>query len=124
MIDVEARNEMFDSVIANRGGTFAFDGRPVSPSSGYAVSLEGFEVKVPVKGISPPNLANLVNQLVAKVEGLADPSTHFVGMWIDKGNLYVDLSVLVEDKVQAVSKGIAQSQLAIWDFANDESISL
>ena len=124
MFKQEKRNEIFDSIIANAGGTFSFTGEPVSFPDGYAVSLAGFETITPLEGLSATNFVNLANDLVRKVDGLADPSTHFIGAWIEDGNLYIDLSVRVEDKERALVKAANADQLAIWDFANGESVTV
>lgn len=122
MFTKETREEMFNTVIANKGGSFYFDGSPVSVKSGYAVSLDGFETMTPVEGLSAIQFDNLLSDVVRKVDGLADPATHFVGAWIDGDNLYVDLSVHVQDKDTAIAKAKAGSQLAIWDFERNESV--
>ena len=124
MFKFESRNEIFDTIIANAGGTFTFDGESVTFADGFAVSVAGFETITPLEGLSATNFVNLANDLVKKVDGLADPSTHFIGAWIDGGNLYIDLSVRVEDKERALVKAANADQLAIWDFANGESVTV
>ena len=124
MFKQEKRNEIFDTIIANAGGTFSFTGEPVSFPDGYAVSLTGFETITPLEGLSATNFVNLANDLVRKVDGLADPSTHFIGAWIEDGNLYIDLSVIIQDKDAALVKAKNADQLAIWDFANGESVTV
>ena len=124
MFKQESRNTIFDTIVTNAGGTFSFTGEPVSFPNGYAVSLAGFETVTPLEGLSASNFVNLANDLVRKVEGLADPSTHFIGAWIDGGNLYIDLSVHVQDKDSALVKAAKADQLAIWDFENSESVTV
>lgn len=124
MFKQESRNEIFEIILANAGGTFSFSGEPVSFPDGYAVSVAGFETVTQLEGMSARNFVNLANDLVKKVDGLADPSTHFIGAWIEDGNLYIDLSVRVEDKDSALVKAKNADQLAIWDFALEESVYL
>lgn len=124
MFKQESRNAIFDSIIANKGGTFNFSGEPVSFPNGYAVSVSGFETVTQLEGMSARNFVNLANDLVKKVDGLADPTTHYVGTWVDDGKLYIDLSVHVEDRDEAIVKAEKAEQLAIWDFALGESVTL
>ena len=124
MFKQESRNEIFDTIIANAGGTFNFDGEIVSFPDGYAVSVAGFETVTQLEGMSARNFVNLANDLVKKVDGLADPSTHFIGAWVDGGNLYIDLSVHIQDKDAALVKASKADQLAIWDFATSESVTV
>ena len=124
MFKQEKRNEIFDTIIANAGGTFSFDGESVTFTDGFAVPLSGFGTITKLEGLSATNFVNLANDLVRKVDGLADPSTHFIGAWIEDGNLYIDLSVRVEDKEVALVKASNADQLAIWDFANSESVTV
>ena len=48
----------------------------------------------------------------------------YLGAWIDEGITYIDISVLVENKEDALELGKVNNQLAIYDIENNESIYL
>lgn len=47
-----------------------------------------------------------------------------IGLWVNNGWLYIDLSKKVDDFKAAVALGIKNNQKALWDNANKIEISL
>ncbi len=124
MIEQELQNEIFDSVKASGGGSFYFDGTPRVLNSGFSSSLSGFETILKLKGLTPVNLVNALNELARKVEDVVDHKTHMLGVWVDSDNLYIDLSVQYQDIQAALVSGRENEQIAIWDNAKGEEIRL
>ena len=124
MIEQKLQNEIFDSVKANGGGSFYFDGTPRVLNSGFNSSLSGFETILKLKGLTPVNLVNALNELARKVEDVVDHKTHMLGVWVDSDNLYIDLSVQYQDIQAAIVSGRENEQIAIWDNAKGEEIRL
>ena len=122
MFNVATKNETFGTVIANKGGSFDFDGNAVSITSGYAVSVDGLELSTPLEGLSAHGFVSMCNDIVRKVDGLVDPAKYVIGAWIESGTLYIDLSELIQERDVALKKAVAGSQLVIWDFENDTTI--
>ena len=126
MLKNESRNEYFNTVLANSGATFSLSGEMVTFDSGYAVSLDGLGVHTKLEGFSPCNLVRTVNDLIRKVDGLADPATTFVGAWVDNGNIYIDVSIIVrfDKRDEAIRKAVANNQIAIFDYKADKAIMI
>jgi hypothetical protein len=64
---------------------------------------------------------------VHKYDSLDDTITgDYVGVWTnpESGVMYLDRSVWVADKADAIALGKQQGQLAIWDCANETEIWL
>ncbi|MFF4952822.1 hypothetical protein [Streptomyces chattanoogensis] len=105
--------------IVNDGGlTFS----PVlhAPAGGYMVSIAGSERSIPVDSFGPEGLAEYIADYSDRVisEGL------FYGAWVDGGLVYLDLSMNLRDRAEAEAIGRLESQLAIYDVANGDVISL
>jgi hypothetical protein len=48
----------------------------------------------------------------------------YVGLWVNDGKLYIDLSVQFNDRQVAMNVGREFNQKAIWDVALDKEIKL
>lgn len=87
---------------------------------GFWVSLAGYETRIAQEAISE----TLLFDVVEAYRLLALEQTCFVGIWQDAGYVYFDLSEYYASRVQAIGLGKARNQLAIWDIAKSEAISL
>lgn len=87
---------------------------------GYWVSLSGYETRIASEAISD----TLLFDVVEAYRLLALEQSCFVGIWQHEGNVYFDLSEYYSSRVQAIGLGKARGQLAIWDIAKGEAISL
>lgn len=87
---------------------------PLAMSDGYWVSTEGVSVhgELDSRGIVD------AMQLLDLHEGAV------VGVWEDKGITYIDKSVHIKDKTQALAIAEVCNQLAIYDCNNGEVIEL
>ncbi|MFT2017746.1 hypothetical protein ACMA1D_18180 [Streptomyces sp. 796.1] len=110
--------QQYRSLLDGDGLTFS----PTSPTptSGFMVSLAGSERTFPVSRFT----ANELSEYVRDYAYRAAEESLFYGAWIDGGLVYLDLSVNVQDRSQAIALGRLESQLAIFDVANSEVISL
>ncbi|MFI6682534.1 hypothetical protein [Streptomyces sp. NPDC050485] len=105
--------------IVNDGG-LTFSPILPTPVGGFMVSIAGSERTVPIESFGPEVLA----------EYMADYASHvasrglFYGAWIDGGMVYLDLSMNVQDRAEAMALGRLESQLAIFDIANNDVVSL
>ncbi|MFD7015865.1 hypothetical protein [Streptomyces sp. NPDC059928] len=103
-----------------REGGLTFSPFSPAPTCGYMVSIAGSERTVPLDDFGPENLAAYMGDYMA---GVAERGLFF-GAWIDEGLVYLDLSMNVADRSEAEAMGRLESQLAIFDIANGEVISL
>lgn len=104
-------------IIENDGLTLSSDGKIANISKGYMVSLEGHE-KV-VKKIDHLELATVKRYLKN-----AKKLNAFVGFWVDNGLIYLDLSINIKTKKEALKIAKNNKQLAIFDCKKLVSIHL
>lgn len=103
---------------ANGGSTRSVVPGVPSPTGGYAVSLKGFQETFP--HWSDETIAEYIERHRFQ---LAQPG-RFIGAWIDDGQLYLDVSVVVADLQIALDMGRRNDQLAIFDVASEQEIRL
>lgn len=108
---------MLEQTIENGGGSFNLNGTAVKFSRGYAVSLEGLEKKVNLHSEFFPDVCVIVERYMqANADAIAKPR-HFLGLWIEDGTLYMDVSELVINETMARNIARERKQLAYFDFA-------
>lgn len=115
---IENKNikNLFNNALKNGGLTVAKTGRAVEFETGYQVSKKDcFVIDVKNKA----KCLKAISQVLSEIE-----SHEFCGLWIDKNKLYIDVSVNVTDKKQAVEMGLSLNQLSIFDWANKSCINL
>lgn len=83
---------------------------------GYMVSLKGFELKTSLEALDKRTLERY--QKIANARGA------YVGLWLDAGVLYVDISKNIMQYQTALSMAKTNEQLAIYDNAKGDSIYL
>lgn len=96
----------------NDGFTVDANGRPVEKNNGYFVSL------VQTQNNDVSNIDDVIL--------IASSLNTFIGGWNDQttGRYYLDASIWIDDIEQAKKFGRLNSQLAIWDIANNTEIRL
>lgn len=88
--------------------------------SGYAVGLvKGTARKVPIEEFTPADL-----DLVARAhqEVLQHPNV-VLGTWVEDGFVYIDPSEIIQNPAEALVRGAAREQLAIFDIRRAEAPS-
>lgn len=96
-----------------------------SPRSGYMVSIPGHTEVVDADALKGPQAADIVSRYAnTHAEALADPRAH-IGRWQEPGTnkVYLDVSHNIRTKREAVQKGIAHNQIAIWDLKHGREIN-
>ena len=109
--------ELKNYIIENDGLTLSSDGEIANLKTGYMVSLSGYE-KV-IKDIKFLELAQ-VKSYLKKAKRL----NAFVGFWVDDGKIYLDLSINISNKKEALKIAKNNKQLAIFDCKKLVSIHL
>lgn len=88
--------------------------------NGYMVSLYGLETKIPLgEAYSKKTM-----QVLRQYRKLAKRYNGSLGLWIEKGTLFIDVSINIANKAEAIKVGIDNKQLAIYDIVNDQTINL
>ena len=115
---------LLSDVLANGGASHYVDGSAVSHSTGFSVSVAGYESSLPVDGLTQADVDGLFIHmgLIIRCGNMAD--THYVGAWIADGNLVMDISTWIPDWYDAEIFGKAGKQVAVFDFASMTEIFL
>ena len=65
-----------------------------------------------------------VLRYMVRYEALLRKPNTYLGGWLEEGYGYLDVSINIKDKAEALSLVKANKQLAIYDVISGESISL
>lgn len=110
--------ELFDieNIITNGGATLNKDGESVNFARGYQVSK---------RDCYTLNAEN-VNEVLRAVNELLNTITagEFVGLWVDNGLIYIDVSERVERLSRAIVVGLERKQKSIFDWCLSRCIGL
>lgn len=106
-------------IIENGGATLTSELKKADLKRGFMVSLEGAEVQI--KG---EDYQAIIKAIEEKQEIIKDNNNLFIGLWLDGGIMYVDISINIEDKTDALEFAKRNKQLAIYDLINNDSIYL
>lgn len=102
------------AILNNKGATLTREGEAVELTSGYQVSVRDMEI-IPVRKLLKRKIVELLKSV---------PKGHNLGIWIDNGKAYVDISKTYKRKGYAVKVGNKNNQISIWDWKKQEAIML
>jgi hypothetical protein len=105
-------------ILNNGGCSYSLMFGPIN--SGYAVSVEGREEKIPVKSFGDLDIKNYV----LENSDLLSLENYFLGAWVDGSTVYLDVSERFLNKDQALAEATARHQKAIYDLKEGETIWL
>lgn len=106
-------------IIENGGETLTKELKKAELKRGYMVSLEGTETQA--QGEDYQAIKKAIEE---KQEIIKDKNNMYIGLWLDSGIMYIDISINIIDKVEALEFGKYNKQLAIYDLVNNDSIYL
>ncbi len=109
-------NATVKSIIKNGGATFNRNGERVKLKSGYQVSKEGlmtFEVKCLGKGL-----------IKFLIENRLSKRGDYLGLWIDNGLVYIDISCRVATKRGAMQMGRDLNQLSVLRWRDRQCLTV
>lgn len=98
----------------NKGATLTSNGEEVKQSSGYQVSVRDMEI-IPAYKLRKHAIVALLKVV---------PQGYNLGIWIDGGKAYIDISKTYQRKGYAVKVGNKNNQISIWDWQAQEAIML
>jgi len=105
--------------VTKDGGFTFHDAIGDGPSDGFMVSVAKHnEVKMPVRGLTSAHIADYMS---THQQELKDPA-NYLGGWVYKGNVYLDISRHVPDREQAMKLARANNQLGIYDIGKGETL--
>lgn len=111
-------NNLYNTLLNNKGLTLNKD-LTIFNGSGYAVALPNKETKIQESDLDLSKFTSLLQAYRSDISG-----NQKIGLWIDQGLLYIDISEVLDNKDQALSLAKNRSQLAIFDFNELKSIYL
>lgn len=111
--------EDIKKIIENGGATLTNELKKAELNGGYMISLEGAESQV--KG---DDYQAIIQAIEEKQAIIKDNDNLFIGLWLDGGIMYIDLSININDKIDALELAKKNKQLAIYDLVNNDSIYL
>lgn len=116
LADVGKRGGMYGGASYNpHTGEFVHGGQ----GTGYAVGLiPGTALEVPVESFMPGAIEEVVR---VHQDVFQHPNT-IVGTWLDKGKVSIDPSEIVQSLDDALIRGAARGQEAVFDIAKDDVI--
>lgn len=106
-------------IIENKGETLTKELKKADINGGFMVSLEGEEVQKNINDIN-----GIKKAIEEKQEIIKDKNNMYVGLWLDNNIMYIDISINIIDKVEALEFAKYNKQLAIFDLVNNDSVYL
>lgn len=106
-------------IIENKGETLTKELKKADINGGFMVSLEGAEVQKNINDIN-----GIKKAIEEKQEIIKNKNNMYIGLWLDSNIMYIDISININDKVEALEFAKYNKQLAIYDLVNNDSIYL
>lgn len=106
-------------IIENKGETLTKELKKAELKRGYMVSLEGTETQT--KG---DDYQAIIKAIEEKQGIIKDSNNMYIGLWLDSGIMYIDISINIKDKTEALEFAKYNKQLAIYDLINNDSVYL
>lgn len=103
------------SIKRNGGATINKYGERVSMKSGYQVSKRDLHI-IPVD--------ELDKLIIKEAMKLLECRGEYLGVWIDNGSAYIDISVRISTKREAMTRGRELNQLSVLRWSNCECLAV
>lgn len=104
-----------NSIIRNGGATINAKGERVILRSGYQVSERDLLI-IAVANFNKSHIINAMSELTTRGQ--------YVGVWVDNGLVYVDISHRISTKKEALRQGKALNQLSILSWKSGECVAV
>ena len=106
-------------IIKNGGVTLTSDLKVANINGGYMVSILGYEKTFRY------NDTEGINDYIKNLQGkIGSKKGYFIGLWTYKNELYIDVSINIIDKVDALEFGKKNKQIAIYEVLTGENIPI
>lgn len=106
-------------IIENGGETLTKELKKAELNKGFMVSLEGTETQT-----QGDDYQAIKQAIKDKQEIIKDNNNMYIGLWLDNNIMYIDISINIIDKAEALEFAKYDKQLAIYDIINNDSIYL
>ncbi len=104
-----------NSILRNGGATFNRNQERIQLKSGYQVSKCDLLI-IPAADLTKEIVKGLIAKITARGE--------YLGLWIDNGNVYVDISCRVATKREAMQMGRDLNQMSVLRWADMECLAV
>lgn len=101
------------TIIANGGATLNYKGEAVNYKTGYQVSCKDLYT-CPVNKLRMSGIKTILAGL---------RSYEHLGIWIDKGIAYVDISERIGNRTLALELGREREQRSVWAWAKNMAVT-
>ena len=102
------------TILTNAGATLNSALNPVSLRTGYQVSKQDIAI-VDADTLSMDTLEAVKQQYKPK-------RGEYIGVWIEAGKAYIDISHRITSKKKAIQAGKEYNQISIWDWSKKKVI--
>lgn len=106
-------------IIKNGGATLTHDLEVANIKNGFMVSILGYERKFDYNEMEDIN--NYIIELQNKIK---NKGGYYIGLWTYENKLFVDLSINIIDKYDALEFGRKNKQIAIYEVLTGANIPL
>lgn len=110
-------NDILNYINNNGGITLNKESKKAELKRGFMVSLYGSEYKTNDK----KEVLKKINEYINNIQ---DKKGLFVGVWLDSGFYYVDYSINIIDKVEALEFGKKNKQISIYNIKDNSYLYL
>lgn len=117
-------NTILNYTIKNGGITLHSDGSIADYKDGFIVSIEGKEKTYNIKDSESTWMPEFLKEFNNYFTIAKKYKKLHVGLWIDGDLLYLDLSIHIKRRRDAINTGINNKQLSIYDVKNNKYINL
>lgn len=108
--------ELYNKVLKDGGFTADYDLELKEFNNGYMVSVEGKE-----KTINKNDIRGFEDAII-ETRGEITGDNEYIGAWLDKDIIYIDVSIKIDDLQEARAEARANNQLAIYDLKENNSL--
>ena len=103
------------SIKRNGGATINKYGERVTMKTGYQVSKQDLYI-IPVDELDKLIVKELLGRLISRGD--------YLGLWIDNGSVYIDISCRIATKSKAMEMGRELNQLSVLRWADMECLAV
>ena len=106
-------------IIKQGGATLTSNLEVANIKGGYMVSILGYEKKFDCEDVT-----NINNYILELQEKIGSKEGYFIGLWVFKNEVYVDISINIIDKVDALEFGKKNKQISIYNIEDGSTIDI
>ena len=72
----------------------------------------------------PSEYVDAIQEFAREHRALLAQPGYYLGTWVNNGDLHLDVSQIVLNRVDAIGLGLSRQELAIWDVENGSEVEL